>query len=700
MSSNEFKKKMEKVDFLCKKLYNNFNDNSKLNESLGHKAMGLRAQSLCLPGYQSLGGVLNMKKFTRFFLLISIMSLFIISLIFANNNISLAANLAPAESTYYTSGKLNKTELILPEGESFTLEYTNLKPTNASNKYLYWATPLNNYIQFAGTRNTVVGSDANEVRKTGPSSHSLKITAKKLPTNMKSKTEKISIYTSQTNSKYEMKLLGTCEVKIIKAVTSIKFESTSLSVYNGDILPLPKVKSQPNGDVLPVTYKSSNTSVISVDTEGNITAKKVGPATITATFGNKTAKCSITVKNANKITSISLNNSSINGYRGNSFKLTVNFNPTTATNKSVDWSSSKTSVATVDTNGNVKLVGTGEATITAKSVNMGKTATCKIKSSNPIAVTGISLSRTTATIKGIHSTINLTPTISPSNATDKTISWDSSDTKIATVTGGTVKAVGVGKATITAKTSNNRSATCEITVKGMLKKADVKEIKDAFIQDDGSVKVETRVNYNGINLKEGTDYKVEYSNQKTAGQNVTITIKGIGKYENGENISYTKKIYYNFNKVNLNGNNISYKFSDIIYNGNNITLDVDKLKYNLKYKNKSLTYKTDFKVENCTGNTIGFGKGKIKVIGLGNYKGENYAYFDIPYNIANAEVKYDERAVSKAIAENKSVKAYFENNPNNLKVYYNGTQLVNGVDYNFNVFPLNKQIEITGLRNP
>ena len=84
------------------------------------------------------------------------------------------------------------------------------------------------------------------------------------------------------------------------------------------------------------------------------------------------------------VSSIKLNATSITLKNVRSYKLIATINPTNATNKNVTWTSSNTRVATVDANGNVKAVGAGTATITAKS-NNGKTATCKVTVINPYA---------------------------------------------------------------------------------------------------------------------------------------------------------------------------------------------------------------------------------------------------------------------------------------------------------------------------
>ena len=112
----------------------------------------------------------------------------------------------------------------------------------------------------------------------------------------------------------------------------------------------------------------------------------------------------------------------------------------------------------------VKAVGFGTATITAKS-NNGKTASCSV-TVNPIVVSGFSLNKTSLSFTGTGSSQTLTATILPSNATNKTVTWSSNNTSVATVSSnGTVKAVGYGTAVITAKTVNGLTSNCTITVK-------------------------------------------------------------------------------------------------------------------------------------------------------------------------------------------------------------------------------------------
>ena len=161
---------------------------------------------------------------------------------------------------------------------------------------------------------------------------------------------------------------------------------------------------------------------------------------------------------------ITLNNTSLSIIIGESATLSAAVSPDNATDKTIIWTSSDANVATV-TNGKVSAVGAGSAVIIATTAN-GKTATCTVTVVAPdvdVLPTGIVLSNTSLTItKGTTATISAT--ITPFNATDKTIIWISSDESVATVSGGMVRAVGEGTAAITASTSNGKIATCIVTV--------------------------------------------------------------------------------------------------------------------------------------------------------------------------------------------------------------------------------------------
>ena len=126
------------------------------------------------------------------------------------------------------------------------------------------------------------------------------------------------------------------------------------------------------------------------------------------------------------------------------------------------WTSSNEEVATVDENGMITAVKVGEATITATTADgTNLSASCKVIV-NPTLVTSISLDKTDIELE-VTQTATLTATVIPSNATDQTVIWTTSDASVATVSNGVVTAVKAGTATITA-TAGGYSATCVVTV--------------------------------------------------------------------------------------------------------------------------------------------------------------------------------------------------------------------------------------------
>ena len=161
-----------------------------------------------------------------------------------------------------------------------------------------------------------------------------------------------------------------------------------------------------------------------------------------------------------EVTLVTLSKGTTNLVKGRSTTVTATIAPTNATNQTLTWTSSDTSVATVS-NGKITAVGGGTATVTAKS-NNGKSATVKVNVTVPVE--SITLSRSTANLLVGRST-TATATINPTDATNKTVTWTSSDTSVATVSNGKITAVGTGTATVTATTSNGKTATVAVNVK-------------------------------------------------------------------------------------------------------------------------------------------------------------------------------------------------------------------------------------------
>ena len=257
-------------------------------------------------------------------------------------------------------------------------------------------------------------------------------------------------------------------MKVVPA-TKLTMNQTSLTLEEGKTSALTVTPSPADATVTNVTWKSSNTSVATVD-NGKVTAVKKGSATITATTANGVkATCKVTVTPAPvEVTGVSLNKSTMSLAEGTTGRLTATVKPSDATNDSVTWSSSNTSVATVSSGGTVTAKREGTATITVTTYN-GKTATCKVTVTPEIKVSSVTVDPSSLTLE-VGDSEYLSASVYPANATDDSVEWESSDTSVATVnSSGKVTAVAPGSARITATSENGRYDYCRVTVKASTK---------------------------------------------------------------------------------------------------------------------------------------------------------------------------------------------------------------------------------------
>ena len=153
--------------------------------------------------------------------------------------------------------------------------------------------------------------------------------------------------------------------KEVKA-TKVQLSETNLSINKGETTTL-ILTVTPQNFTDEVTWKSSNTNVVTISDAGVVTAKAAGTATIRVTVGSVSASCKVTV--LQPVTSISLNKSSLTLEGGDSFTLVASVYPSDAYNKQVKWSTSDERVASIDQQGNVTATGKGKATITAMAAD-------------------------------------------------------------------------------------------------------------------------------------------------------------------------------------------------------------------------------------------------------------------------------------------------------------------------------------------
>jgi len=246
-------------------------------------------------------------------------------------------------------------------------------------------------------------------------------------------------------------------------VTEVQLDKTALVLLVGENQTLVATVLPVNATDKTVTWSSSDEDVAMVSSSGKVLAVKIGSATITAKAGDASSTCSVTVTESKvEVTSITLNKNSLALKAGESETLVATVLPVNATDKTVSWTSSNPSVATVNNAGKVTAVLNGSATITARAGNASAICTVTV-SETIIEVTSVTLNKSSLTLR-VSESETLVATVLPGNATDKTVTWTSSDSSIATVdNSGKVMAVLKGTATITAK-SGNVSATCSVTV--------------------------------------------------------------------------------------------------------------------------------------------------------------------------------------------------------------------------------------------
>ena len=258
-------------------------------------------------------------------------------------------------------------------------------------------------------------------------------------------------------------LIDTCEFYINNPVTSVDLDYTDITLKMGEEFRLTALVLPEDASDKTVLWSSSDTNVATVNENGMVTAVNSGSATILCKSADsgETSMCNVTVYQP--VTGVTISNESMTVRKGQEFWLNATCQPENAMNKLIIWSSSDTSIATVDKNGKVTAVEPGDCVITATSQDSGVTARCSLTVTQPI--TGISLNTNAKTILAGEKFV-IIPTIEPLDADNKNVTYTSSDTSVATVdSDGIVTGVRGGKTVIIVKTEERGLiASCLVTV--------------------------------------------------------------------------------------------------------------------------------------------------------------------------------------------------------------------------------------------
>lgn len=285
------------------------------------------------------------------------------------------------------------------------------------------------------------------------------------------------------------------------------------------------VDYEPDTATNKVTWTSSNETIATVS-GGKITGKTPGKAVITATTPNgKTAVCSITVS-PTAVSSLKASVSSVTLDQNATKKVSVTFDPSSSSKYyTVTWKSSNAKIAKVDGEGNITGLTPGTATITASAGGKSAKITVTVNASE---VTSIALTGCQTSLEA-GDTFTMTAKAAPATAKNATIRWKTSNSTVASVSGGKVTAKAAGSATITAYTENGTQAVCNVTVAApKINKSDMKiTIDGTEIQSGGTYKITAGKNktiYLKTNLSSSEMtkyYKVTWTSSNTATATVT-----------------------------------------------------------------------------------------------------------------------------------------------------------------------------------
>ena len=271
-----------------------------------------------------------------------------------------------------------------------------------------------------------------------------------------------AVITAQTGSTQAF-----CDVSVIIPVTSVTLNKENLTLTEGESEYLTCTVVPDNATHRNVVWTSSNKRIVSVNSDGLVTANRPGKAEIIATAGGESASCPVEVlAKVIPVTAVNISKSSAVLVEGNYLFLYAYVSPSNATDKTVTWTSSDTSVATVAQNGRVMALAPGDVVITAQSGDVSATCSIRVRPSY-IPVETITLNKTSIELTETFFE-RLSATITPDDATDQTMTWSSSNPEVASVDqNGIVRALKEGSATITV-VAGEASAQCSVLVNKLI----------------------------------------------------------------------------------------------------------------------------------------------------------------------------------------------------------------------------------------
>ena len=258
-------------------------------------------------------------------------------------------------------------------------------------------------------------------------------------------------------------LLFACKPEPV-AVTGVLLDQVECDLGVGSTVTLTATVLPADATNKKIEWSVAPKGIVEISAKENVCtvkAVKAGDVTVTAKTeeGGKTATCKITAKPVS-VTGITLDPPTLKLPLGTSGTVTAAVLPENATNKTVTWTAEPADAVELTDNKNgsctVKALTKGTVTVTAKTEDGEKTAACEVECT--VSVTGIALDQETATIE-FEKTVTLTATVTPEEASDKTVNWTAEPADAVELTDngdGTcvVKGLKVGDAVVKATTAD------------------------------------------------------------------------------------------------------------------------------------------------------------------------------------------------------------------------------------------------------
>ncbi len=307
-------------------------------------------------------------------------------------------------------------------------------------------------------------------------------------------------------------VVGSCLIKVHQPITAITLSQTKVTV------PLSSKQFQLFATVKPeeakneeLVWKTTDPAIATVDAFGMVTLKKTGTVSIICSSkedGNISAICNVTITKS--VSGIKLDQTELNMFVGETYRLTYVITPADASDVAVTWTTTNKSVVTVDAKGLVSAKGVGQASVILKTADGGFMAICSINVGRTATAVKLDVNELTLNVGDYY---YFETTITPADSTDTTLIWETSNKSVAIISNkGKITAKEAGVTVIMAKTKSGSTAYCTVTVQQGVTEIELSSAEEV-IEVDETIELTAKISPKDATVQ---DVTWESSNKKVA----------------------------------------------------------------------------------------------------------------------------------------------------------------------------------------